>query len=90
MTLDDTSKDIKRLQDELDHCPRRSYEIRAHVLLKQKHLWCFYCMYVSDDEKPEVSYLECMNFSYVVSLTTKKKRKYAGSTWRKCIVSSCV
>ena len=64
MTLDDTSKEIKLLQDELDHCPRRSYEIRLRV---------FYSMYVFDDEKPEVSYLECLHFSYVVSLTTKKK-----------------
>lgn len=79
MTLDDTSKEIKRLQDELEHCPRRSCEIRAHALLKQKYLRGFYSMYVSDDEKSKVSYLERMNFSYVVSLTTKKERKYAGS-----------
>jgi len=75
MTLEDTSKEIKRLQDELEHCPRRSYEIRAHTVFKQKYLRGFYSMYVSDDERPRVSYLECMNFSYVVSLTTKKERK---------------
>jgi hypothetical protein len=38
VTLDDTSKEIKRLQDELEHCPRRSYEIRAHALIKQRYL----------------------------------------------------
>jgi phage shock protein A len=40
VTLDDTSKEIKRLQDELEHCSRRSssYEIQAHALLKKKKL----------------------------------------------------
>ena len=40
LTLDDASKEIRRLQDELEHCSRRSssYEIQAHALLKKKKL----------------------------------------------------
>ena len=40
LTLDDASKEIKRLQDELEHCSRRSssYEIQAHALFKKKKL----------------------------------------------------
>jgi hypothetical protein len=40
MTLDDASKEIKRLQDEVEHCSRRSssYEVQAHALFKKKKL----------------------------------------------------